>query len=142
MTMRPLRNLVLVERMRERASPGGILFPRAFKRKHPSEKHKYVPDYWRARVKAVGPDVQGLSDGDEVLIYTWSENGKGQLHMGLYTGIPVGKGDDEVLVEYPDDIICAIAPGVTIGDRAHDLLSEAGTLRLVGDGAKAGWGQA
>jgi len=138
--MKPLRNLVLVERMRERQSPGGIHFPRAFKRKHPSEKHKYVPDYWRGKVKAIGPKVTELKEGDEVLIYTWSENGKGQLHMGLYTGIPTGRGEDLVLVEYPDDIICAIAPGVVVGDRAAELLSEAATLRLVND--RSGWGQA
>ena len=110
--MTPVRNLVLVERIREDVSRSGLLIlPQAFKRKHPTDKHKVQPDYWRGRVEAVGPDVRELRPGDEVLVHTWAEIGD-----GLYTGIDADTGapariiPKRAFLSYPDDIVCALDP--------------------------------
>lgn len=119
--MSPLRNLVLVERLPalgaayndagEIVSAGGIIMPQAFRRQHPTDKHKVQPDLWRGRVEAVGPRAaHDLRPGDEVVIQTWAgDNGK-----GLYTGVDADTGQPatpqsrRVLVEYPDDFVCAL----------------------------------
>ncbi len=113
-TVRPLRNLVCVERMPglgctlnadgDTVTAGGIILPRAFKRKHPSQKIGAVPDFFRARVVGVGPDVPAgeLSPGDEVLVFSFQASEK----EGLYTGTDAGAG--RLFVDYPDDIVCAL----------------------------------
>ena len=111
--MTPLRNLVLVERIREEMSSGGIVLPQAFKRKHPTDKHRVQPDYWRGRVQAIGPEVRELAEGDEVLIVTWADEGHGGLYTGVdaRTGGPATPFSPRVLVEYPEDIVCAVERG-------------------------------
>lgn len=115
MKLRPLRNLVHVERLPdightrengETRTAGGIIVPETYEA--PGRKKAVnKPDSFRARVLAVGPRVPAgeLSEGDEVVVLTWSENSDG-TRRGLYTGIDAP--GDTLLIEYPTDIECAL----------------------------------
>lgn len=97
--MKPLRDLLLVERIVATMSPGGIHLPQTFVGRG-SAKMNAKADYYRARVLAVGPDVRELAPGDEVLVHTWAgENGQ-----GLYSGATAPGG---VLIKQ-DDVIAAV----------------------------------
>lgn len=105
--VRPLRNLVYVEKIvRERAA-GGLWVPSTFKAgKHGHSarlKMAATPDYFPARVLSCGPDVREIAPGDEVLVYTFAE-GDGTK---LYTGENVGEAKRMVIM-YPNDILCAV----------------------------------
>lgn len=116
--MRPLRNLMLVEKLPdlgcvisedgETVTLGGIIVPTTFKARGPSQRIAAKKDFWRARVVAIGPEVREVAVGDHVLIDTWAEKADG-THAGLYTGIDVGDG--RRLVAYPNDIICGLDEG-------------------------------
>ncbi len=97
----PLQDWVLVERITETVSAGGIHLPATFSGSR-SSKLNARPDYWRARVVALGPLARDLEPGDEVLVHTWAaEDGK-----GLYAGVHAGGG--QVLVRWSKDILCAV----------------------------------
>jgi hypothetical protein len=101
--VRPLRDLVYVERLRPKITPGGIHIPETFEAKHSARlKTAATPDYFPAKVLSVGPLVRELVPGDTVLVHTYAE-GDGKT---LYTGENVGERD-RLLVRYPDDFVCA-----------------------------------
>ncbi len=128
--MRPLRNLMLVERMPDlgcvisedgnTVTLGGIIMPATFKASGPSQRISAKKDVWRGRVLAVGPDVREIAAGDTVLVHTWSDKGTG-THEGLYTGIAVGEG--RKLIAYPEDILCAFEEE-PITERSPETLPE------------------
>ena len=107
--LRPLRDQVYIERIRPTESPGGILFPQAFKAGKGGHdvrlKMAAVPDYFPAKVLALGPDVRPgeLSEGDEILVFAYAE-GDGKK---LWTGEGAGERD-KMFIKYPDDILCAV----------------------------------
>lgn len=103
--VRPLRNLVYIEKIRRTRTGGGILLPLfgAFMGHSAKKKMAATPDYFPARVLATGPDVRELVPGDEVLVYTFAE-GDGSK---LYTGENVGERE-RMMVMYPNDILCAV----------------------------------
>ncbi len=105
--VRPLRDLVYVEKVRKTQSDGGILFPQpgAFCGHSARKKTAATPDYFTARVLSVGPEVRELSPGDEVLVYTYAE-GDGSK---LYTGENIGERE-RLIVKYPGDFLCAVEP--------------------------------
>jgi co-chaperonin GroES (HSP10) len=107
--LRPLRDLIHVEPIRETVSAGGILLPEDYKALG-SKKAVNRPDTFRARVLAVGPEVRGVEPGEDVLVYTWSERADG-TRRGLYTGHDVPGG---LLVRYPEDIVCAVDPSARV----------------------------
>ena len=101
--VRPLRNLVYVERLRPKTTDGGIHIPETFEAKHSARlKTAATPDYFPAKILSIGPLVRELLPGDTVLVYTYAE-GDGKK---LYTGENVGERD-RMFVHYPDDFVCA-----------------------------------
>lgn len=106
--LRPLRNLLYVEPIVETVSAGGILLPEDYKARG-SKKAVNRPDWFRAAVKAVGPEVRDVSPGDHVLVHTWAEKADG-TRRGLYVGHDVPGG---LLVE-PGDVVCAVDPSARV----------------------------
>lgn len=106
--IRPLRDQLYVQRIRETASAGGIILPETFKAGKNGfsarQKMNAVPDHYRARVLATGPDVRELAQGDEVLVWSYAD-GDGSK---LYTGEGVGE-KDKLFIKM-DDVVCAIDP--------------------------------
>jgi co-chaperonin GroES (HSP10) len=113
--VRPLRNLVLVERVRREKTAGGIVLPATFDHKNrPSLRLGAVSDYWEAKVLAVGPRVHELSAGDTVLVHTYVGGQGSQLFTGHETGT-----DGQLLIEYPDDVLAQVElVGFTSGEPA------------------------
>jgi len=103
--VKPLRNLVYVEKIRRTRSGGGIEIPifGAFCGHSAKKKMAATPDYFPARVLAIGPDVKEIKPGDEVLVYTFAE-GDGSK---LYTGENVGERE-RLMVMYPNDVLCVV----------------------------------
>jgi co-chaperonin GroES (HSP10) len=100
----PLRDRILVTRLEghgiETVSPGGIVIPATVER---SVRTK--PDYFRARVEALGPEAErayagDLKPGDEVLVYTYSGTAD-----SVFTGSTLG---EHRVVIGPDDILGAV----------------------------------
>lgn len=101
----PLRNLVHVRRVKPERTEGGLHIVHDYKaRKSPRLTMAARPDYWPGIVLAVGPKVPDLRAGARVYVYMFAENTGNPL--GLYTG--ERRGDDEYLIEYPHDIVCAV----------------------------------
>lgn len=111
MSLRPLRNLVLVERMPdlgrtlnaagEEVTSCGIIVPRDYKARG-SQKAVNKADQFRARVLAVGPEVVDplVAPGAEVLIMTWAAECDG-TRRGMYTGVDYRDG--QLFVKWPED---------------------------------------
>jgi len=100
----PLRDRILVTRLEghgiETVSPGGIVIPATVEK---SVRTK--PDYFRARVEALGPEAErayagDLKPGDEVLVYTYSGTAD-----SVFTGSTLG---EHRVVIGPDDILGAV----------------------------------
>ena len=110
--IRPLRNLVYVEKIRETVSKGGIHLPQTFragKNGHSvREKMNAVADVFRAKVLAVGPEVRGLSEGDECMVYTFAEGDGSTLWTGTSDDGKRADKAQRLFVRYPDDIVCAV----------------------------------
>lgn len=114
MGLRPLRNLIQVERMPDlgrtrdgegnEVTAGGIVIPQDYKARG-SHKAVRKADFFRARVLAIGPQVRDLEPGNEVLVITWAAESDG-TRRGLYTG--ADGPDGTLFVEYPDDLVCAV----------------------------------
>jgi hypothetical protein len=116
LALRPLRNLIHVERLPDLGNemnaegdvvtPGGIIVPNDYKA---PGRHKAVnkADHFRARVLATGPKVHGVERGDEILLLTWGANPDG-TRRSMYTGVDAPDGT--LLVEYPDDVVCVLNP--------------------------------
>ncbi len=107
MNIRPLRNLVYVERVHKEKTEGGILIPKTFragKSGHSaSAKMDAVPDYFEAKVLHIGPEVTEIAPGDHLLVWSF-DGGDGSK---LYTGENVGE-KDRAFIRFPDDVVCAI----------------------------------
>lgn len=104
MTVRPLRDLLYVERVRREKTAGGIVIPQTFDHRHrPSLKFGAIADHFEAKVLAVGPDVREVRPGDHVLVWTYAGAGEKRL----WTGEP-GDSKDRLFVRCPDDVVCAI----------------------------------
>lgn len=105
MTIRPLRDLLYVERLRPKMTPGGLHLPETFKAGRTGhsarEKMNAISDTFPARVLAVGPQVREVEPGDEILVLTFAD-GDGSK---LWTGENVGERDRMFIK--PDDIVCA-----------------------------------
>ncbi len=103
-TIRPLRDLVYVEKIPRLMSEGGIHIPQAFKARGPGSRLQGVQDFFHAKVLAVGPEAQrDVAVGDEALVYTFAE-GDGTT---LYTGDSVGERN-RMFVKYPGDFVCVL----------------------------------
>lgn len=111
MALRPLRNLVLVERILDAGqtrdaqgfvvTAGGIALPQDYKAIG-SRKAVNRADHFRARVIAVGPKVTDplITPGAEVPILTWADEPDG-TRRGMYTGVDYVKG--QLFVQWPED---------------------------------------
>ena len=116
MGLRPLRNLIQVERLPDlgrtrdadgnEVTAGGIVVPQDYAARG-SQKAVRKADFFRARVLAVGPKVpvEDVAPGAEVLVMTWGNHPDG-TRRSLYTG--VDGPDGTLLVEYPDDLVCSL----------------------------------
>jgi co-chaperonin GroES (HSP10) len=111
LTISPIRDWLYVERLREKESPGGIIFPETFKTGKGGfsarEKMNAVKDHFMVRVLATGPEVQrsevsGLFQGDHALVWSYAA-GDGSK---LFTGESVGERDR--LFIKPNDVVCAV----------------------------------
>ncbi len=105
--IRPLRDQLYVQRIAETHYTGGVILkPGTFKAGKNGfsarERMNGVADYFAARVLAIGPDVRELSQGDEVLVWSYAE-GDGTK---LMTGDSVGE-KDKMFVKMAD-VVCAI----------------------------------
>jgi hypothetical protein len=84
-----------VERVTRTTTEGGLHLPQTFspsKRFGQRERMNAVPDYFLAKVLAVGPDEKsGLQPGD--LTYVWSHAGAGGDKQRLWVGETVGDKD-------------------------------------------------
>lgn len=104
--IKPTREKIYIQRLREEQSSGGILFPSCFKAGKNGfsarEKINAVPDTFYARVLAVGPEVRELAPGDEVIVYSYAAGDGKQL----WTGTSVGERD-KIFID-PDDVVCAV----------------------------------
>lgn len=100
--LKPLRNLMHIERVVREKTPGGIFIPQTFDHANrPSLKFGAMRDYFEAKVLAVGPEVRDVEPGDHVLVWTFADGDGRQLFTG--------EGDDNrLLVRYPDDLVCAV----------------------------------
>ncbi len=96
-----MRNLVLVHRITETMTAGGLHVPQDYKARG-SQKAVNRPDTFRARVVAVGPKVTDplIAPGAEVDILSWADNADG-TRRGMYTG--VDGPDGTTFVRWPDD---------------------------------------
>ena len=111
MSLRPLRNLVLVEKIPDigrtkgadgfEVTAGGIVLPQDYKARG-SQKAVRKSDHFRARVLAVGPKVTDplIAPGAEVIVLTWAEECDG-TRRGMYTGVDYTK--DQLFVNWPAD---------------------------------------
>ncbi len=111
MSLRPMRDLILVERLPDEGrtrdasghevTAGGIVIPADYKAIG-SRKAVNKADHWRARVVAVGPKVTDplIVPGAEVQVLTWSEEPDG-TRRGMYTGID---GPDGLMFVRPCDL--------------------------------------
>jgi len=125
--VKPLRNLVYVEKIRRTRSGGGIEIPifGAFCGHSAKKKMAATPDYFPARVLAIGPDVKEIAPGDEVLVETFAE-GDGSK---LYTGENIGE-QDRLMVMYPNDVLCVVEY-----DPEPEEEDASGLVDVAGDGS-------
>ena len=116
--LRPYGDRILVEKLDgegvETVSAGGIILPAVeWKR----GKTRHVPDTFRARVKAAGPRVaevlgQELAEGDEVVVYTYAEDGHGRLLTGDETPYGLFVRARDVIAVNPACAGCSATAGL------------------------------
>jgi co-chaperonin GroES (HSP10) len=109
--LRPLRNLILVERIMaegrtcdadgNEVTAGGLIVPQDYKARG-SQKAVRKEDHFRARVVAVGPKVNDplIVPGAVVPVLTWAEEPDG-TRRGMYSGVD---GPDGLLFVTTDDL--------------------------------------
>lgn len=86
--IRPLGARIYVEKIIPKMSDGGIHIPESFDFKFSAKKkHDAIPDYFVAKVLAVGPDERsGLQPGDHTLVWTHAEGDGSKLWTGESVG--------------------------------------------------------
>lgn len=92
--IRPIGAKMYVERIRPKKTEGGLHIPETFKAGKNGlsarERMNGIPDYFLARVLAVGPEERsGLQPGDHTFVWSYA-SGDGSK---LYTGDSVGEKD-------------------------------------------------
>lgn len=101
--LRAIGDHIYIQRLRVAESKGGIIFPETFslsKKFSARERLNSVPELFHAIVLSVGPRVRELSQGDEIIVYSFARD------ESLYTGISVGERDRMFI--QPDDVVCAV----------------------------------
>ncbi len=101
--LRAIGEHIYIQRLRVAESKGGIIFPATFslrKKFSARERLNSVPEMFHAIVLSCGPRVRELSQGDEILVYSFAKD------ETLYTGVSVGE-KDRLFIE-PDDVVFAI----------------------------------
>ena len=101
--LRAIGNHIYIQRLRVAESKGGIIFPATFslsKKFSARERLNSVPELFHAIVLSCGPRVRELSQGDEIIVYSFARD------ESLYTGVSVGE-KDRMFIE-PDDVVCAV----------------------------------
>lgn len=101
--LRAIGEHIYIQRLRVAESKGGILFPSTFRLKKQfsaRERINSVPDLFHAIVLSCGPRVRELSQGDEIIVYSFARDEQ------LYTGVSVGEKDRMFIG--PGDVVCAI----------------------------------
>lgn len=103
MQLRPLRDLILIERLEghgiERVTKGGIIIPAASEKRAQTKR-----DYFRAKVLAIGPKVVDVEPGEHVLVHTWANGDGRQMYTGTWIDGRRGfvTADDIELVMAPE----------------------------------------
>lgn len=101
--LRAIGKHIYIQRLRVAESAGGIIFPATFslsKKFSARERLNSVPELFHAIVLSCGPRVRELSQGDEIIVYSFARD------ESLYTGVSVGE-KDRMFIE-PDDVVCAV----------------------------------
>lgn len=110
--LRPTRNNVYVEKIALETTKGGIVLPifGAFMGHSARKKTAATPDYFKARVLAVGPEVRDIVEGDEVIIHTYAEGGGTKLFTGENVGEKRRLMVKADTVDTKGDILCVVGP--------------------------------
>ncbi len=101
--LRAIGEHIYIQRLRVAESKGGIIFPETFslrKKFSARERLNSVPELFHAIVLSCGPRVRELSQGDEIIVYSFAKD------EHLYTGLSVGEKDRMFIG--PDDVVCAV----------------------------------
>lgn len=101
--LRAIGEHIYIQRLRVTESKGGIIFPASFsptKKFSARERLNAVPELFHAIVLSAGPRVRELSQGDEIIVYSFSRGDD------LYTGTGVGE-KGRMFIE-SDDVVCAV----------------------------------
>ena len=101
--LRAIGEHIYIQRLRVAESKGGIIFPQSFspsKKFSARERLNAVPEMFHATVLSCGPRVRELSQGDEIIVYSFARD------ESLYTGVSVGERD-RMFIE-SDDVVCAV----------------------------------
>ncbi len=137
LSLRPLRNLVLVERLPDLGrtrdasgnefTAGGIMVPGDYKARG-SVKAVRKSDHFMARVIAVGPLVTDslVVPGAEVPVLTWADEADG-TRRGMYTGVDYTK--DQLFVSWPEDFGgCVMNAPPAVGDGVAESVLKSTTF--------------
>lgn len=112
MSVRPLRNLVYVERIKREMTAGGLHIPQTFvcgKHGHAAgTRIQATPDYFEAEVLAIGPDVRELEPGDRCYVFTFADGDGSNLYTGTSDDGRRADKARRMFVKYPDDFVCAV----------------------------------
>ncbi len=110
-TVSPIRDVLYVERLRPKRTPGGILLPEAFRAGKSGlsarERINSIPDLFLVRVLATGPEVQkseahGLFQGDHALVWSYAAGDGSKLYTGE------SSDEKDRLFIKPNDIATAV----------------------------------
>jgi co-chaperonin GroES (HSP10) len=101
--LRAIGDHIYIQRLRVAESKGGIIFPETFslrKKFSARERLNSVPELFHAIVLSAGPRVRELSQGDEIIVYSFAGD------ESLYTGVSVGEKNRMFIT--PNDVVCAV----------------------------------
>ena len=86
--IRPLRDQLYVQRVRPTQTEGGIVLPATFNYRFSArQKMNAVPDYFLAKVLAVGPEERsGLQPGDHTFVWSYADGDGSKLYVGESVG--------------------------------------------------------
>ena len=86
--IRPIGAQMYIERVPRLQSDGGIHLPETFNYRFSArQKMNAIPDYFLAKVLAVGPDERsGLQPGDHTLVWSYAGGDGAKLYVGESVG--------------------------------------------------------